>query len=327
MSFASPELLLGLMIVPLAIAGYLVLERIRERKAASWVNPALTPNVVDRPGRRIRHLPAVLFAIGLTLLLVGFARPQATINTEREGATVVLAIDTTGSMGATDVKPSRLLAARSAAMTFLDALPKKYRVALVTFTDHPAVVVAPTYDRARVAAALPTKTKLIGTALGDAVVAATKVAVSAVGPDRPGAPHPPAAVLLISDGTQTVQGVKPDEAAKRAKKVGVRVSTVSLGTEKGEVKVTNTAPGGFKQTRTLKAPPDPTALQGIAQVTGGRFFKTRTAEELERVYRDLGSHQAKQKKKHEITAIVVGAALVAIMIGVVISGIWFRRPA
>jgi Ca-activated chloride channel family protein len=327
MSFAAPYLLSALVLVPLAAAGYLLLERHREQRAAAWSNPNLVPNLVDRPGPRIRHLPAGLFLLGLTLLLVGFARPQATVNSVREGATVVLTIDISGSMGAADVKPTRLLAARNAALTFLNVLPKKYRVALVTFTDHPAVVVAPTYDRDRVRAALPVKSKPVGTALGDAVLASVKVAVNAVGPNRPGAPHPPAAVLLISDGSQTSQGVKADEAAKRAKKVGVRVSTVSLGTPNGSVKITSVATGGYKQVRTLKAPPDPTALQLIATITGGRFFQAKTVSTLEKVYRDLGSHQAHQKKKREITALAVGLALVFILLGVVISGVWFRRPA
>ena len=207
-------------------------------------------------------------------------------------------------------------------------MPKQYRVALVTFTENPAVVVPPTYDRDKIRVALPIKPRIDGTALGDAVVRATKVAVTAVGPDRPGAPHPPAAVLLISDGSQTVKGVTAVEASKRAKKVGVRISTISLGTEKGVVNQAGIkAPGGYQQSKQTKVPPDPSALQGIAAVTGGRFFAARTSEQLAKVYKDLGSHQAHQKSKREVTAIAVAAALVFILIGVVISGIWFRRPA
>src|SRR5262249_60955656 len=109
---------------------------------------------------RARRLPMVLFLLGLTLLLVGFARPEATLRSEREGATVVLSIDTSGSMDTKDVKPTRLLAARDAALTFLDELPKKYKVALETFSDHPAVLVPPTYDRKRLPASPPVKAEI-----------------------------------------------------------------------------------------------------------------------------------------------------------------------
>jgi len=330
-SFAAPLLLLALVFVPIAAGAYIWLERRREARAAAWSSPALVPNLVHRPSPRIRHLPAILFLIGLTFLLVGFARPQANINSEREGATVVLTIDTSGSMATKDVKPTRLLAARNAALTFLEELPKKYRVSLETFTDHPAVLVPPTYDRKRIAALLPAQPKVMGTALGDAVATATRVAVQAVGPNKPGAPHPPAAVLLISDGSQTVRGTSPVTAAKAAKKAGVRVSTVLLGTDNGTLRQCVVAPGGFKQCRTQPTKADPAALQGIAATTGGRFFQVTSAEKwrttLQQVYRDLGSHQAHQHKKREVTAIATGAALVFILGAVVISGIWFRRVA
>src|SRR5262245_33232187 len=159
MSFAAPYLLLTLLAVPLAALAYLWFERHRERRAANWANPALVPNLVERPSPRLRHLPAALFLVGLSFLLVAFARPEATITSEREGATVVLAIDTSGSMATPDVKPTRLLAARNASLTFLQELPAKYRVALEVFTDHPAVIVPPTYDRTKIVPLLPAKAK------------------------------------------------------------------------------------------------------------------------------------------------------------------------
>jgi Ca-activated chloride channel family protein len=152
MSFAAPYLLLGLLAVPLAVVAYFGLERRREQRAAGWANPALVPNLVKRPGPRIRHLPAALFLVAVALLLVAFARPEASLNSEREGATVVLTIDTSGSMATPDIKLTRLLAARTVSLTFLRELPSKYRVALEIFTDHPAVLVPPTYDRTKAAA-------------------------------------------------------------------------------------------------------------------------------------------------------------------------------
>ena len=331
MSFQAPLLLLALLAVPVIVLLYIWWERRREERAAQWSRPALVPNLVTRPSPRRRHLPAVLFLIGLTLLLVGFARPEAKLTSEREGATVVLTIDTSGSMASTDIKPTRLLAAHSAALTFLDELPKKYKVALETFTDHPAVLVTPTYDRTKIEAALPVKAIQNGTAIGDAVQTATRVAVASVGPSRPGSPHAPAAVLLISDGTQTTQGTSPVVAAKDAKKAGVRVSTVLVGTANGTLKQCVTAPGGFHQCRTQKTPVDPVTLQGIAAATGGRFFQVTSAASwratLQRVYSDLGSHRATQRKKHEVTFVTTGAALAFMLAGVVLSGLWFRRAA
>src|SRR5712691_11832254 len=114
MSFAAPILLLGLVVVPLAAAGYVWLEWRRDQRAAEWASPALVPNLVHRPSPRIRHIPAALFLIGLTFLLLGIARPQAKLTSVREGATIVLAVDRSGSMDAKDVRPTRLLAARDA---------------------------------------------------------------------------------------------------------------------------------------------------------------------------------------------------------------------
>src|SRR3954453_436792 len=139
MSFQHPVLLVGLILLPLAVAVWLWLERRRAAGAASWSSPALVPNMVAAdPGRR-RVIPFALFLVGLALLLVGFARPQATVNEPREGATVVLAIDVSGSMSAADVKPTRLTAADAALTQFLHDLPSKYRVSLVTFSNRPTV--------------------------------------------------------------------------------------------------------------------------------------------------------------------------------------------
>jgi Ca-activated chloride channel family protein len=331
MSFAAPYLLLGLLAVPLAVVAYFGLERRREQRAAGWANPALVPNLVERPSPRIRHLPAALFLVALTLLLVAFARPEATLNSEREGATVVLTIDTSGSMATPDIKPTRLLAARTASLMFLHELPSKYRVALEIFTDHPAVVVSPTYDRTKIASRLPSKAEVQGTDIGDAVETAVHVAVTTVGPRRPGVTRAPATVLLISDGTQTVQGTTPMEAAKFARKAGVPISTVLIGTPSGKLRQCVTAPGGFKQCRTQPAPTNPTDLHGIAAVTGGRFFQVTSATKwfatLQTIYRDLGSRQAHERKKHEITEIPAGIALLFILAGVAVSALVFRRVA
>jgi Ca-activated chloride channel family protein len=325
MSFAAPLLLFGLLAVPIAAVAYVWLERRREQQAARWASPALVPNLVQRPTPRVRHIPVALFLIGLTFLLLGMARPQAKLTSSREGSTIVLAVDQSGSMAAKDVKPTRLLAARSAIIAMLQKLPSKYRVALEVFTEHPFVIVPPTYDRSKVAEALPLKTMPHGTDIGDAVQTAAVVAAKTVGVGK-GVNHPPATVVLLSDGAQTVRGLNPTVAAKGARKLGVPVSTVLVGTAGGQVSQVSTV-GGYPEKKTINVPSDPTDLKAVASASGGRFYQAGSAAQLVQVYADLGSHQAHQRKNREVTAAAIGLALVFILAGVAISGLWFRRFA
>jgi Ca-activated chloride channel family protein len=320
MSFASPWLLLGLLLVPLAIVGYVLIEQWRGRKAAGWSKSALLPNMMpSSPGAR-RHIPLALFLIGLILLLAGFARPQATIDVPREGATVVLAMDISGSMNANDVKPTRLLAARAAVLQFMNEIPSKYRVALVTFSNHAAVRVPPTYDHSQLAKAIPLKAQQEGTSLSSGLTAALAVAQRAIGKVTPGVSRPPAAVLMLSDGSQTVGQVDPTSVAAKARKLGIPVSTVSLGTPQGVV--IHKIQGGSER---IAVPPAPATLQQIAQVTNGRFFQAGSAEQLQQVYKDMGSRLVQEKKQREITVVVAGAAIVFLIAGALLSGVWFRR--
>ena len=322
MSFGSPWLLLFLLLVPVAVGGYLWLEQRRVARASAWSRPALLPNMVGNgPGRR-RHIPLALFLLGLTLLLVGFARPQRTVKEVREGATVVLALDMSGSMNAKDVKPSRIGAADLAITQFIQKLPAKYRASLVTFSETVAVRVPPTYDRNQIVAALPRHAEVAGTALGDGLATSVLVARKAIGLQKPGVPRPPAAIVLISDGTQNAGRIPYLQAAQEARKAGIPVSTVSLGTPGGELDTP--LPNGQGVQRQA-VPPTPAALMQIARVTGGRFFAARSADELTQVYKDLGSHMVKQNQKQEATWIAVTAALIAIVVAIVLSGLWFRR--
>jgi Ca-activated chloride channel family protein len=321
-SFASPWLLLCLLAVPAAVAAYLILERRRARQAEAWSSSALLANMVPgRPGRR-RLIPVTLFLIGLTLLLAGFARPQANINVPKEGATVVLAIDVSGSMEATDVKPTRVQAARAAATEFLQKLPKKYRASLVTFSDHSTVKVAPTYEHDKVIAALPTKAQAEGTALGEGIAASVLVAQRAIGKPQAGKERVPAAILLLSDGSQTSKGLDPAQAAGRAKKIGVPISTVALGTARGMLVRKLAQPG---QTERIPVPPAPNALKALAQQTQGTFFQAHSADQLKKVYEDLGHRLLKQRERREVTVVATGAALAFMLVGAALSGVWFRR--
>jgi Ca-activated chloride channel family protein len=321
LGFQHPILLLVLLALLPAAAAWVMLERRRRVRAASWSSPALIPNMVPRdPGRR-RFVPLALFGIGLVVLLTGFARPEATLTEPREGATVVLALDDSGSMAATDIKPTRLRAADAAITQFLKDLPAKYRVSLVTFSNRPSVRVPPTYDHQLILQQLPRTAEVEGSAIGDGIKQAVAVATTAVGKSRPGAPHPPAAVLLLSDGNQNEGNTSPQTSAAQARKLDVPVSTVSLGTTDGVV--FQKVAGGFTEQHAV--PVASQDLRAVARTSGGRFFAAKSAQQLQQVYKDLGSRLAKQKKKREITQWWTMSALAIIAVGAGFSGVWFRR--
>jgi len=318
-SFAAPLLLVFLFAVPLAVAGYLWLERRRDARAAGWSNPALLPNIVDRPPSWRRHLPTALLLLGVALLLVGFARPRTTISVKRQEATVVLVLDVSGSMAAKDARPTRLGAARAAALSFVDRVPHGYRMALVTFSDHAAVAVPATHDLTALRAAIArAKTGPQGTALADAVVRAVDVGLSVHGK---GDNHrPPAIVVLFSDGGQTAGRVTPTQAAAKAKKSGIPVSAVAIGTQDGIVQ--QPLKGGFFER--FQVPVQPAVLQAIAQGSGGHFYRL-SGIDVKATYRALGSRVGRRDKTVEVTAAAAGGGIVLMLTGALLSGLWFRR--
>jgi Ca-activated chloride channel homolog len=323
-AFKSPWLLVFLLLVPVAVLAYLWLDVRRSERAARWASPALMPNMVaGSPGSR-RYVPVILFGIALTLLLVGFARPEAKFTEAKDGATVVLLIDVSGSMAANDVRPNRLLAADAALAEFVKKVPSRYRISLVTFSNHTAVRVPPTYERDTIIKALPTTTQLEGTALGESLDLAVKVAKKAVGPSKPGQPHPPATILLVSDGGQNAGRITPVQAAAAARKASIPVSTVSLGTPSG--KVEQKIPYGNRTVPLVsQVPVESKTLKQVAAVGGGRFYEAQSAAQLGQVYQDLGHHLVYAKKFREVTAIFTLVAFVVILVGAALSVVWFRR--
>jgi len=319
-SFAAPILLLFLLAVPAAAAGYLWLERRRERRAAGWAAPALLPNLVDRPPSWRRHVPTALLLAGVALLLVGFARPRTTIKVKRQEATVVLVLDVSGSMAAKDSQPTRLGAARAAALRFVDKLPNGYRMALVTFSDHAAVVVPATHDLTAMRAGIArAKSGPQGTALAEAVSRAVDVGLSVKGQTK--GQRPPAIVVLFSDGGQTAGRVTIAQAETKAKKSGIPVSAVAVGTPDGVV--FQALKGGFSER--IQVPAQPASLQAISRGSGGRFYQGVATVDVNAIYRELGSRVGKQNKTIEVTAIAAGGGLVLMLTGAVLSGVWFRR--
>lgn len=320
MSFASPVLLVALLAVPLAIVAVVALDRLRARRAEAWAPAALLPNMVTRPTGGRRYVPTVLLLIGVALLLVGFARPRATVHVRSQEATVVLVLDVSGSMAASDLRPSRAAFARAIASRFLDELPHGYRASLVTFSDHAAVAAPPTHDVGLVRDALArAKTGPQGTALADGVVQAVRVASTVKGAVK--GHRPPAVVIVLSDGGQTAGRVTPQQAAVRARQARIPVSTILLGTPDGVVQ--QKLKGGF--TEQIQVPAQPQALQLIARSSGGHFMGGPAAVDVKGAYQELGSRVGKKRKTIEVSSALAAGGLVFMLAGGLLSGAWFRR--
>jgi Ca-activated chloride channel family protein len=333
LTFGSPYLLLVVLLVPLAAVGYWLLERRRRAHAAAWASPDLLPNMVSRPGP-LRIVPTLLFLLAASLLLVGFARPQWRFSTAQPGATIVLAVDVSGSMAATDVKPSRLGAVDALLTKFVTGLPPTIRVALVTFSQNFAVRVPPTFDHAQVIEALPHTAAFQGSAISDAVVGAVQTAVHSAAISS-GATHttgkstqPPAAVLIASDGGQNSGQLTPDDAAALARKAGVPVSALAIGTPGGsvtqELKVNGTSRTSPVVTQ---VPAQPATLEQIATASGGTFFpaQTTTPASLDRIYKTLSDRVVRTPDVREITVRVTVGGFALMLAGAALSGLWFRR--
>ncbi len=320
MSFDAPWALLLLLAIPALAAAYVAQDRRRSQFAGRWTTPALLPNLVDRaPGRR-RHLPVAILAVALAALIVGVARPHATVSVPREEATVLLAMDTSRSMGATDIRPTRLVAAQAAADHFVDLVPKRFRIGVVSFSSRAQIALAPTPDRALAHQALATLRPKEGTAIGDAVRLAARLGLRERAKDGS---IPPTSVLLISDGAPDGGRTSPAAAAREARRLHVPVYTISLGTPGGTVE--HQLPGGYVET--IRVPPSPQTLRTIARATGGRFFTAATDEELKSVYDDLGSRLGHTKRSREVTDFFAGGGALLLIAGAGLSAYWFRRVA
>jgi Ca-activated chloride channel homolog len=323
MSFTWPLVLVALAAVPVLVALYLDRDRRRVASQSAFGNPDLLPNVVDREPGRLRYLPPLIMLVALVFLIVGVARPHATVSVPREEATIVLAMDVSRSMKANDVEPTRLDAARTAAKTFLDEVPEKFRVGVVSFATRAAVGVAPTEDRELVVTALDTLTPGEGTAIGDAVALSLRVGQpqDGQGEQEEAADAPPRAIVLISDGARDGGQVEPGEAAQQAKARGVPVHTVLVGTPDGVVEEQLT--GGFR--RMIRVPPNPETLEQVAAASGGTFFQAPDAEELGQVYEELGSRLGTREQDREITDVFAAIALALLLIAATTSVFLFRR--
>jgi len=280
MSFASPGYLLLLIIVAVFAAAYAVLQVRRQRFVARFSNVELLGSVAPRrPGWR-RHLTFALLLIALTVLSLGVARPASAVKVPRENATVILDIDVSLSMEATDVLPSRIATAKQAAKSFVGLLPSRINLGLVSFGGQANLLVPPTRERDAVRRAISGLHLEESTAIGEAIFTSLQAIQTFIrSTTAQGTKPAPARIVLLSDGTNTV-GRSIESAVAAAQKAHVQVSTIAFGTQNGTV----TIHGISRQ-----VPADDAALQQIAQSTGGSFHTAHSEQELSSVYKDIGS--------------------------------------
>ncbi len=328
MSFEAPALLATLLVVPLAAAGYWLLQRRPPRYAVRFTNLEVLAGVVGRRRAWRRHVPAALLLAALASLCVAFARPTVTVKSPNERASVVLVVDTSGSMRASDVKPTRLAAAKSAMRSFLDRAPSSLRIGIVSFSDEAQVVVPPTVDRKQLDQGIDVLGPGFGTALGDGIARAVELARAAAGrtgeggststaPLKDAKGRSLASILLLSDGAQTRGLLSPGQGAARAQSAGIPVYTIALGTDGGTILA---GPPGQEQV--IPVPPDRETLGAIAEYTGAESFDAESAGALQKVYAGLGSRVGREDRPREVTAafVAAGALLLASAAGLALVG-------
>ena len=334
MSFDRPVALLSLAVLAALVAGFVTLARRRPRYVVRYPNVDVLRGVPLRVSGVRRYAPLALVAVALALLVIAVAGPHVTRSAPVENATVVLVVDTSRSMLSTDVRPTRLDAAKAAAQTFLERAPEKLRVGLVTFSGDVSVAAVPTRDRERVRRSVGEITRWQaggGTAIGDALARAVELGQSAFG-ETAGVtgtgsrvPENAVSILFLSDGRQNRGLLPPAEGASRAAAAGIPVFTVALGTDRPDGAGGGT-PGSFGGSGFggFNRVPDRETLKAISDRTGGEYFAARSARALESAYADLGSRLGRAKRPTEVTSVFVAAAAVALAGA---AGLSLVRPA
>ena len=349
-TFLWPDLLWLLLVVPLLVLAYAWILRRKKKLAVKYASLTMVKDAIGATSRVRRHVPPALFLVALTLMIVAIARPQAVVMLPSQHDTIVLAMDVSGSMRAADVEPNRLAAAQAAAKAFVNDTPSHTRVGIVSFAGTAAVVQPPTREREEVIQAIDRFQLQRGTAVGAGILVSLKTIFPdaefdlrswnprpdaqknapldrrSKGGDKdkdkePARPVPPgsyqnAAIILLTDG-QTTTGPDPIESARMAAERGVRVFTVGVGTEKGEM---IGAEGWSMRVRL-----DEAALKQIANITQGDYFHAGTANDLKKVYETLNSRLVFEQKQTEITALFAAAAALFAVLAALLSMLWFGR--
>jgi Ca-activated chloride channel homolog len=349
MSFQWPSLLWLLLLAPVLVIVYLLAQRRRQKYAVRYASLLVVKDALGRgPGWR-RHIPALLFLLGMIVMTVALARPQATVTLPSNRGTVILAIDISGSMRARDISPSRIEAAKEAAREFISKQPRNVRIGIVAFSATAALVQPPTTVKDDMLAAIDRLRLQRGTAIGSGILISldaifedarnnqsSSANQSSAGssqttsPDQPLAssqdqtapdPVPPgsyssAVVVLLTDG-QSNTGPDPLDAASQAANRGVRVFTVGIGSTRGDIVGV--------EGRSFRVGLDEDGLKKIAQITAAQYFKAENERDLVGIYRTLSSRLMVERDQTEITALVAAAAMVVLLMAGMLSLLWFNR--
>jgi Ca-activated chloride channel family protein len=314
MTFLSPERLWLLAAAGALAALYVVAQTRRRRYTLRFTNIALLDQVAPkRPGWR-RHVPAALFLLAMSTLILGFAQPARDVRVPRERATIMLALDTSLSMEATDVAPTRIEAAQSAAKAFVDQLPTRINLGLVTFNGNASLRVTPTTDREAVKRAIEGAQLGERTAIGEAIFVSLDALKQVPASDGT---EVPARIVLMTDGT-TTDGRTNDSAVAAAKAANVPVSTIAFGTDAGTITIP-------QEPLPIPVPVDKEALTSIASDTGGKFYAATSETQLKQVYDNIGSSVGFVTEQHEISTWFIAGALLFMLITGGLSLIWFQR--
>ena len=342
MTFLWPEMLWLLIVVPLLVLLYVWLLRRRKKTAIRFANLALVKEAMGKSAAWRRHLPPALLLVALSALLFATSRPTAIVSLPSQQETIILAIDVSGSMRATDVLPDRFTAAKDAAKAFLTDLPRSVRIGVVQFAGTAAVVQAPTLSRDDVSAAIDRFQLQRGTATGSGIVLSLATIFPEAGidlsqitgqrnmppgpndkapadftPVQPGS-YGSAAIIMLTDGQRTT-GPDPMEAAKMAADRGVRVYTVGVGTKEGETI-------GFEGW-SMRVRLDEDTLKNIATLTRAEYFYAGTAADLKKVYQALSTRLVVEKRETEVSAVFAAVGALLVMLAAGLSVWWFGRVA
>jgi Ca-activated chloride channel family protein len=349
MRFLWPDLLWSLLLVPLLIAVYIAVLRRRKKAVLRYSSMLLVRDALGPAQRFRRHIPPLLFLLAMMSALFAAARPSATVVLPAEYLTLVLAMDVSRSMQASDVEPTRMFAAQGAAKQFIDELPSSVRLGIVSFAGTAAVVQTPTESRPDMIAAIERFQLQRGTATGSGLILALAMLFPQDGIDlesevfrsnsrygsralppagaKPAAPaqnrapvmpasYTGGAIILLSDGRRTT-GPDPLDAAKMAAERGVRVYTVGFGTNQGAM----IGDEGWSFYARLDEP----TLKAVAQMTGGEYFQASSAADLRKIYEGLNLKFSMEKRETEISALFAALAALLTVLAAGLSVVWFRR--
>jgi Ca-activated chloride channel homolog len=338
MSFIWPAGLLLLLLIPLGVVLYLRTQRRRRRLAATYGNFGLGRQMTGRRSGARRHLPIILFLIGLTILIVAVARPQTEVSLPRIEGNVILAFDVSGSMAADDLKPTRMEAAKAAARDFIESQPPSVQIGVVSFSESGFAVQAPTDNQGAVLAAINRLTPQRGTSLAYGILTSLNAIAAAEAPQKPrfysnltptpeGEPaptptpvppgtHTSSVIVLLTDGENNTSP-DPLVAAQTAADRGVRVYTIGIGSTAGSLL--------HIEGLTIRSRLNEELLQQIAQLTEGVYYNAANEQDLQAIYHNLNPQLVIKPEKTEVTSLVAGAGILVLLIGGILSLVWFSR--